>query len=180
MNISLNIKIILVLSALLTKSNHLIYTSVMSPEHSKLVNVLDVAKFFLFMAGKTEEENEPITNMKLQKLVYYAQGYFLAKFDKTLFNDEIKAWPHGPVCPRVYEFYKGNGPYPIECPVDFDTKKFSKDQLQVLTDVWNYYSQYSAIGLRNLTHEEKPWKETQQNQVISTDSMKCFFKTLIE
>lgn len=152
----------------------------MSQKHSKHVNVLDVAKFFLFMAGRTDEENEPITNMKLQKLVYYAQGYHVAKYNDVLFNDEIKAWPHGPVCPRVYEFYRGYGANPIECPIEFDTTIFSKYQLQTLTDVWNCYSQYSAIGLRNLTHEEPPWKETQQNQVISTDSMKCFFKTLIE
>lgn len=55
------------------------------------------------------EDSEYITNLKLQKLLYYAQGYFLAKKDIPLFDEDFLAWEHGPVIRKIYNIYKENG-----------------------------------------------------------------------
>ena len=63
-------------------------------------NAQDVANFFI---GRFQEAQDPVTNLKLQKLLYYAQGWYLAFFDEPLFDERIEAWLHGPVVPPIYQ-----------------------------------------------------------------------------
>ena len=58
-----------------------------------------VADAFLHIST---ENRSGITNLKLQKLIYYAQAWFLALHDEALFDDPIEAWVHGPVVPEVF------------------------------------------------------------------------------
>ena len=69
-----------------------------------------VANFFL---KKAAEEQIPMTQLKLIKLVYIAYGWVLAVLDKKLFNEGIEAWQHGPVIPSVYHEFKDFGNRPI-------------------------------------------------------------------
>ena len=55
-----------------------------------------------------------LTNMKVNKLVYFAQGHCLSKYGRPLFTEPIEAWPHGPVVPEVYRAYRKYGDRPIE------------------------------------------------------------------
>jgi uncharacterized phage-associated protein len=59
----------------------------------------DVAKYFLSLTD--EDAGDLISNLKLQKLVYYAQGFHLALYDELLFEETIEAWTHGPVIPEM-------------------------------------------------------------------------------
>lgn len=70
-----------------------------------MYNVLEIAHKILNKATQTEFE-EPISNLKLQKLLYYMQGFHLAYFDTPLFDDDIEAWMYGPVVPCVYNHFK--------------------------------------------------------------------------
>ena len=66
--------------------------------------------FLLYNNLKVEEEGaDSITNLKLQKLLYYAQGCYLALENKPLFNDNIVAWKHGPVVECIYNKYSPYG-----------------------------------------------------------------------
>ena len=69
-----------------------------------MANVLDIAKYFLYLDNTNEGDG--VSNLKLQKLVYYAQGYYSAIFDNPLFSNEISAWTHGPVISDLYHEYK--------------------------------------------------------------------------
>ena len=137
----------------------------------------DVAKWFLCHNRIMVDSGgaEYITNMKLQKLLYYAQGAFLAMNGSPLFDDPIEAWTHGPVVPSVYNEYKGYGDRGIDPPVGFDTDVFSEQEAELLIAVYNEFGQYAAWKLRNMTHEETPWKTTKLGEVISTDSIKAYF-----
>ena len=64
-----------------------------------MLSCYDVAQYFL--AKSDEDAGDLMSNLKLQKLVYYAQGFALALFDKPLFSERIEAWIHGPVYPAV-------------------------------------------------------------------------------
>lgn len=120
--------------------------------------------------------DESISNLKLQKLLYYAQGCVLALTGKPLFEDEIQAWTHGPVVPNIYRKYKENGSCGINYDGCFDYKKIDKATESILEEVYEEFGQFSAWKLRNMTHEEKPWQETAKNGVISTDSIKKYFE----
>ena len=69
-----------------------------------MIDCLTVARYFIIKAYQDGIEAE-MTNMKVQKLLYYAQSLYLAMYDQQLFPEEIQAWRYGPVCPPAYRFY---------------------------------------------------------------------------
>lgn len=124
------------------------------------------------------EDSEYITNLKLQKLLYYAQGYFLAKKDTPLFNEDFLAWEHGPVIRKIYDEYKTNGSSGIRYDKDFNVT-IDEETERILEEVYEKYGQFTAWKLRNMTHEEMPWKTTPRNEVIKKEKIKEFFKNKI-
>ena len=95
-----------------------------------------VAKWFLAHNRMVmiDEGGENISNLKLQKLLYYAQGSFLAVTDKPLFEDNIVAWCHGPVVESVYHEYKSNGSNGIPFDECFDFSQFTPDENELLKE----------------------------------------------
>ena len=92
----------------------------------------DVARYFVSLVD--EEAGDSITNLKLQKLLYYAQGVNLALNDVCLFPDPIEAWTHGPVVPNVYRAYKQHGGEAI--PVEqVNLEAYEKDTCELLDEV---------------------------------------------
>jgi uncharacterized phage-associated protein len=120
-------------------------------------SALTIAKWFIAWA---EAEGEELSNLKLQKLLYYAQGHHLAEQHRPLFSDQIQAWSHGPVVPGVYHQYKGSGSATIELPDEdsFTWDDVDSETADFLSRVWNTYGGFSAGRLRNMTHEELPWQ----------------------
>ncbi|RLC22006.1 MAG: hypothetical protein DRI57_00895 [Deltaproteobacteria bacterium] len=135
----------------------------------------DVAKYFLALMN--EEAGDLISNMKLQKLVYYAQGFHQAIFEKPLFEADIEAWTHGPVIPELYDEYRKYDSLPLPKPDDMDYSVYDKDVRELLDEVYAVFGQFSAWKLMNMTHEESPWRDTPPSSVISCDSMNEYFKT---
>lgn len=137
---------------------------------------INIVKYFL--AQVDNEDADSISNMKLQKLLYYAQGFHLALFDIPLFPEPIEAWAHGPVVPDVYHRLKHFGSKPVELDqdVDFDASLGSETE-ELLDEVYSVYGQFSAAALRNMSHDEPPWMQTAQGSVISHQLMRDFFKT---
>jgi len=143
-----------------------------------MISCFDVAKYFLSLTD--EDSGDLISNLKLQKLVYYAQGFHLAIFDGPLFGDNIIAWEHGPVIPILYHEYKDYGADAIP-PQDFDPAIFSPEIRDLLDEVYSVFGQFSAWKLRNMTHEEPPWKDAYEgNGLVTHESMKEYFKTLVK
>ena len=139
---------------------------------------LDIAKWFLWYNNKVvmvDSDADYISNLKLQKLLYYAQGSFLAIKDQLLFDEDLLAWEHGPVVSEVYQKYKKYHSSGI--PFDEEYKNnITKEDESLLKEVYRVFGKYSAWGLREMTHNETPWKETKRNGVISVESIKEYFK----
>lgn len=114
-----------------------------------------IAQFFLHHAY--DGEKDQVSNLKLQKLLYYAQGYSLALLNKPLFKEPIQCWTHGPVVESVYHQYKVFGKRFITSTQVMDLSIFNSDEMAILTLVANEYGQYSAWKLREMTHDEAPW-----------------------
>lgn len=143
-----------------------------------MVSVLDVAGYFLTLSDP--EEGDTISNLKLQKLLYYAQGYHLAIYDEPLFSEPIYAWMHGPVVEEVYLEYKSNGGRGIDIPEDFDFPSIPPEQQEFLNEIYNEFGQYSAWRLRNMTHAEPTWiRANERNEEITKTALKAYFGTLI-
>lgn len=122
----------------------------------------------------SNEDTDEISNLKLQKLLYYAQGAYLAMRGEKLFDDEIVAWTHGPVIEEMYNKYKKYGASGI---TEFDEDvELDNETLDVIVAMYDVFGKYSAWGLRNLTHKETPWKETKRGEVIDTYKIKKYFE----
>lgn len=145
------------------------------------ITARDVAEYFLCLADK--ESGDLISNLKMQKLVYYAQGIHLAATGKPLFDDEIVAWIHGPVIVSLYHTYKDRGDGPIEPTPDYEIPKFAGGTKQILDEVYCVIGQYSAWKLREMTHDETPWINADRKgvgSVITHKDMQEYFKPFIK
>jgi len=146
-----------------------------------MIPAIEVARYFLSLTD--EDAGELISNLKLQKLLYYAQGFHLAIYDEPLFPEPIEAWAHGPVVEDVYHQYKkyGSSPIPLE-EVDFDV--FNQEQSEFLNEIYTTFGQYSAWKLREMTHDEPPWKDTYNEDapgtIITHEALLGYFKNYVE
>jgi uncharacterized phage-associated protein len=134
----------------------------------------NIAEYFILLANNEDDGN--ITNLKLQKLLYYAQGLYLALYDIPLFSENIMAWQYGPVVPEIYHEYKKHSRNPLEVSSDFNPSLIDADVTSFLDEVYSVYGQYTGAVLVTLTHQESPWKDTPINGIISHELMKDFFK----
>jgi uncharacterized phage-associated protein len=142
------------------------------------VNSGDIARYFLWKYG--DEPEDAISHLKLQKLLYYAQGYHLAKYDEPLFYETIEAWPHGPVVPSIYRAYSQYEGGRIPKPEGFNPEILPPKVRHLLDKVYQAFGQYTAWKLREMTHEEAPWLIARaEDTFISHDLIRDFFKSRI-
>jgi uncharacterized phage-associated protein len=112
---------------------------------------LDIADYFIRLANQT---GSTVNNLKLQKLLYYAQAWHLAIHGTPLFEEDFQAWVHGPVVPVLYQRYKAFGWQPIQANVSPD---LPKDVLSFLDEVAQEYFDCDGHELEQMTHAEAPW-----------------------
>lgn len=143
------------------------------------VSANDVADFIL---AKANDSEDLITNLKLQKLVYYAQAWYLANRSNELFEEDFEAWVHGPVIPELYKKYKEFGPRPIikELQLKNVEKKFSKDTLDFLNEFIRVYMAYTAYQLELMVHQEEPWVEARKGYAPDENCKEIIIKTKIK
>lgn len=144
-----------------------------------MLRATDVAEYFIWLACQ-QNDDELLSNMKLQKLMYYAQGYHLAQHGTPLFGSPIEAWKDGPVVNEVYHHYKGYGASGIPCIHKPALRRLRETELSVMNEVFSEYGQFSASTLRNMTHQEPPYKETKARAVITITAIKDYFLTRVD
>ena len=140
----------------------------------EMATVSDVAKWFL--------HRKSFTHKQLQKLCYYAQAWHCALLGEPLFDEEIQAWIHGPVCPKLYAQYAVWGWAPIK-RIRKKNFNFSPETLSVLRAVYNTYAKFTGEQLEALTHSESPWREARGNlkpyepseAIIPVENMKKYY-----
>ncbi|MBS9337331.1 Panacea domain-containing protein [Fructobacillus parabroussonetiae] len=132
-----------------------------------------------------KEMVEPLSQMKVMKLLYYAQGVMLAAYDRKLFSDDIVCWKYGPAVESVHAKYKGQKEIVPSDGIetlsnadldDFQLVASDEEAVSVLCAVMAKYGDRSAIDLMNMTHQETPWKETAQSSIISPRLIQDYFK----
>jgi uncharacterized phage-associated protein len=135
----------------------------------------DVANYFIWAAN---EAGHSLSNLKLLKLVYYVQGFYLAIHGEPLFPDEIRAWDLGPVTLSLY--YKYQRQYDILLTEEIDWNLYDPSVIGILSHAQLTLGHLSANQLSRKTHDESPWKNTPKNQQISEELMMNFFRDNLE
>lgn len=126
------------------------------------MNVRDIALYFL--------KNEKISKLKLQKLLYYSQGFHLAIFDKQLFSEPIEKWINSPVVQSIWYYYDNLQSDNFDCDIIDNVTK------DLLNEV---YGQFANWKLRDMIFVEPPFIICDIGDQISLHEMQKYFKTLL-
>jgi uncharacterized phage-associated protein len=155
-------------------------------------NVLDVSRYVI---NYSNEKDYGISNLKLQKVLYFIQAYFLTNLPdgKPCFKEKIEAWDFGPVVPEAYREYKQYGSANIPAMFSFidfgddiwDTQRKPFDNSiildehkQMINDVVDRFSDFSATDLVTLTHKQAPWRDAyvrHENNEITIEAIRAYF-----
>ena len=155
---------------------------------SETIFVLDIVDWFRVNNIKQMELSEivePLTQLKVMKLLYYAQGIMMARFKSKLFHDDILAWDYGPVIRIVYDVYQGqrsivsdliDKELPPALLNNYEKINQNQNVLEVLNLVQKHLGHLSAKSLMMKTHQERPWLKTPQNKVINDLLIQQYFE----
>ncbi|MBW4888269.1 DUF4065 domain-containing protein [Mucilaginibacter sp. HMF5004] len=155
-----------------------------------MLTATNIADYFISLSNATENL---ISNLKLQKLVYYAQAWHIAVVKEPLFEEDFQAWVHGPVIPSLYFQYNSYKWHPIiRDDLNEDTLKqigsnFSPETQEVLDNVVSEYFGMEAYALELSTHLEDPWliaraglpKDEPCTTVISKENIAAYYSQFL-
>lgn len=152
---------------------------------------VEVASYLIYKNNNLPEDGtntilkSGFSNKKLQKMLYFAQAWYLAIYDKELFPDDFEAWIHGPAIRHVYGLYKNFGYSRINLiKNNKDFSSLTEKEKGFLDMIFEIYHKFDAQHLEFLSHNDTPWidarNETPPNfaslNVISKESIKVFYK----
>jgi uncharacterized phage-associated protein len=124
---------------------------------------------------RLEEAGTRLNLLKLQKLMYYVQAWYLAFTQEPLFPDKFQAWVHGPVCRPLYDrFSATKSLYSSVTAADRITENIdlalSAGEKSHINCVLEVYAKYCDTQLEEMTHVEEPWIEARNGL---PDSVRC-------
>ncbi|MCY9512351.1 DUF4065 domain-containing protein [Paenibacillus larvae] len=142
--------------------------------------IYDVATAFLRL--------ESMTLKKLQKLCYYAYSFYLAIYEKKLFDDNFEAWVHGPVNPQLYTEYREYGWQEIPQEANYPNSIMENERVrEIIEEVYDSYGHLDGNQLEYLTHQEDPWKNARNGlqpyessrNVIDDEDIRSYYVGLL-
>jgi uncharacterized phage-associated protein len=138
-----------------------------------------------YLLAESRERGEVLTNLKLQKLLYYAQAWHLALNDAPIFGEDFQAWVHGPVLPSQYFRFRDFQWRPIT--TEFESPDLANSGMKkFLSEIIDIFGSETAVSLELMTHREAPWVEARgklapyelSTNGISKHAMKEFYRSL--
>ena len=146
-----------------------------SSQENKEDDEIEIIAEYLIMTGKE------ITPLALQKILYYAQGFYKAFFGKFLFDNDCEAWVHGPVYTKIYEKYKNFKSANIQLYIDYDIGDIIADEKRSILDVIiKYFGYYNGKALEKMSHYETPWINAREGLLPTENSNNIINKLDIE
>ena len=144
-----------------------------------MIQASDTARYIIAFS---HQHGDPVSNLKLQKLLYYGQAWHLALYDSPLFPERIEAWVHGPAVPPVYGEFKQWSWEPIQA--DPSPPVVGSAAASYLDEVMDVYGELTAYQLEKLTHQEDPWRLARQglppdvpsHNIIQHDHMRDYYR----
>ncbi|QNM06558.1 Panacea domain-containing protein [Qiania dongpingensis] len=154
-----------------------------------MYNVLDVSRYII---NYSIDKHCGMSNLKLQKILYYVQAAFLVELNRKCFSSDIIAWELGPVIPEVYYEYKMYGRDNIPAQESREEVSFDSNKMRMIKKEINesikevdcelikrvvdsYMNVTNPFLLVQKTHSETPWINTCNNGVIKCELMKEYY-----
>lgn len=138
-------------------------------------SALEIAEYII---GYSKQRNYSISNLKLQKILYFLQAQFLVSFNTPCFVETIEAWDLGPVVRNVYNKYRRYGSANIYLGSLNLENIMSDRESQNIRLIIDRCSNYSANKLVDITHNQAPWKKAyyRGNKIIYNEDIQDYFR----
>lgn len=150
---------------------------------SKNYSAIDIANYVISKSTNPTGADK-VTNLKLQKILYFLQAAFLVERQESLIAESFQPWAYGPVVPEAYRFFNQFGYKPIERPVSeftintsdngfnvvensFDEQRINAEDRELIDKYYQSISRYSAGQLIDLTHEQDFWQRAEKSGEIA-------------
>ena len=128
---------------------------------------------------------KPLERMKLQKLVYYCQGWSLAWDGRRLFPEKIRAWVHGPVVPELFELTDGLHDLEYLPGGLGDQERLTQAGRNTVHAVVREYGPLDPEDLTRLVCNEEPWQKARtraglghmergHSEILPADMKECY------
>lgn len=108
------------------------------------------------------KQKGPMSAMKLQKLVFYAQAWALVWDEKPLFNERVEAWANGPVVPELYRIHAGKFELKSSDFISLPGEGLEENERGTIDAVIAAYGDMTAQSLSDRTHSESPWERARK------------------
>ncbi len=158
-------------------------------ERGEVMPPYNIYNIVLYIIDRCIKANSPVSNLQIQKILYYVQANFLVNNETPCFKEDILNWRYGPVIEEVYSELREFSSDPIEetptlMVFSLETFKYEKIELNIeefkentklIDDVVDSYMHMRAFELVKKTHQENPWLETNRNEVIPKELIKNFY-----
>ena len=146
-------------------------------------SLFSVSEKMLRVIAYVFEKLEEVTPLMLQKLLYFIQGVYSALYGKPIFEEDCRAWVHGPVYPEVYELFRDFKYNPIDdarfALLEGTADALTEEEKNVIDLVVNTFGMYGGKVLERITHNEDPWKEARKGYGDSIPSSELLPKERI-
>jgi uncharacterized phage-associated protein len=150
-------------------------------------DVRGVANFVLDLA---ESERSALSNLAINKVVFFLHAYFLVQFGRPLVSAKVEAWNYGPVFRELYREFKSSEDRPIAgrayriSPERGDRElclySFSEEEQSFLREAARKYIHLSPRALVAMSHEKGgPWDQV-WNHVTPTNASMCISNEIIK
>lgn len=145
---------------------------------------LDVAAY---IAQQCRAQNIAYNNTKIQKLLYIAYGVFLAKKGKKICKESPKAWPYGPVFPRVFKYIHNGNNIDIDMYSAILENELPQEEKDIFSAIVSFFGKYTAGQLSAWSHKENsPWDKAIKrengagwNVIIDDEDIIDYFKSYV-
>lgn len=136
-------------------------------------SALEIAKYVI---NHEHSKGREISNLRLQKLLYFIQAKVLVETGDPCFEDIMEAWDFGPVVPCVYHTYKIFGSWDLS--FTGEVPAIIEEISQMIDSIVDYCQSFPTRQLVEITHNQDPWKNVYikgQKNRISNDSIRDYF-----
>lgn len=148
-----------------------------------LDKLFSVSEKMLRVIAYIFEKLEEVTPLMLQKLLYFIQGVYSALYGMPIFEEDCRAWLHGPVYPEVYELFRDFKYNPIDdarfALLVGTEASLTKEEKKVIDLVVSTFGMYGGKVLERITHNEEPWMEARKGYGDSIPSSELLPKDRI-
>lgn len=150
------------------------------------LRIEDVALYVLQLLSRDEDE---VSAMKLQKICFYVQSWYIAKNNSPLFKHDFQAWKYGPVSPTLYEYHAKKATVSlIDTDIQGNIQNISEGDKEFIKAVVSIYGRFTGLQLSDLSHSQDPWKNARRgipeggpsNNEITIDSIRDYFSKFLK